>query len=807
MTRIKFCKVSRISRKLMKCGISLLTAAGAAAGTVGIILLASGGGGTGAADADGFTARFSRINGNRIVYADTVTAEEYATAFVERLYNLVLGRTSDSDGLNDWVDSIISGRNTGAECAWGFFNSPEFRSKNLSDEEYVDILYRAILGREADSAGRGSWLNQLENSVTRDNVLDGFLRSTEFNNICNSYGITAGSLHLTRAVDTHPEINKFVHKVYVNLLGRRPDPAGLEDWVNRLASGSISASEFLEGVVYSNEFIGSDSSAEHFVAVLYRGILGREAGAGEIASWINTGSSRAYILHGIAESDEFSRMCAEAGVRRGNIDVNSPIERNSIAREYVMRMYNIILDREADAPALASWTSAISNGMTASEFVAQLFDSAEFRGHAYSREAYINLVHRAAFGRDATTAENESFLSLMDESMVSARYVLLQSLKSDEFRARCERFGIAPGSLSATENRDQNVEINNFVISTYVAFRGTRPSVDELNAWCGDFLTSKACGRDFIRAFCGEGRLDSLPVSTRIERLYRTALLRNPSAAELSAMSNYVAANGFDALINEVAGSQEFARRCSAAGISPVLAVGWNNSSYGRVYFNGTELLSGWQRIDGKRYYFDPTTRAAATGWTWIGGLKYYFNPADNSLVQNVDSLLGMRSSYYLTVNCTTNTIMVYAQDVPGGAYNIPVRAITCSTGMASSPTVQGTFTTRRLGRWHILMGPCWGQYVTQISGNYLFHSAWYYENGNIRSLSVREYNLLGTNASHGCVRLNVADARWIYEHCNGCTVRVFSSPESAPFDKPPTVNAVPISGDRGYDPTDPAIG
>ena len=103
-------------------------------------------------------------------------------------------------------------------------------------------------------------------------------------------------------------------------------------------------------------------------------------------------------------------------------------------------------------------------------------------------------------------------------------------------------------------------------------------------------------------------------------------------------------------------------------------------------------------------------------------------------------------------------------------------------------------------------MGDVYGQYCTRISGNFLFHSAWFYEAGNHQSLSVRQYNLLGQNASHGCVRLTTADAKWIYENCNGSSVHVFTNNQPAPFDKPTPPRAVPVHGDYGYDPTDPAL-
>ena len=150
---------------------------------------------------------------------------------------------------------------------------------------------------------------------------------------------------------------------------------------------------------------------------------------------------------------------------------------------------------------------------------------------------------------------------------------------------------------------------------------------------------------------------------------------------------------------------------------------------------------------------------------------------------------------------------MIYAQETPGGPYNIPVRAMVCSSARAGYDNIEGTYRIRRGSRWGVLGNDgawVYGQYTCQISGNYLFHSCWYHENGNPDSLSVSQYNRLGSPASHGCIRLCVADARWIYENCaNTSNVYLFSSNEPAPFDRPAPLPAIQLRGDYGHDPTD----
>ena len=114
-----------------------------------------------------------------------------ATLFVARLYTQALGRGYDVDGLNDWCNRIVSKTWSVTDVSTtGFFHSQEFLRKNLSNEEYVKVLYRTFLGREYDAAGLADWTGQLNSGAkSRDEVLRGFSDSVEFADIMRQYGL------------------------------------------------------------------------------------------------------------------------------------------------------------------------------------------------------------------------------------------------------------------------------------------------------------------------------------------------------------------------------------------------------------------------------------------------------------------------------------------------------------------------------------------------------------------------------------------------------------------------------------------
>lgn len=114
------------------------------------------------------------------------------TSYVSRLYTQMLGRTYDENGLNDWCGRILADptKEKALNVATsGFMHSQEFLNKDLSDTEFVKILYRTFLGREYDAPGLEDWVNRLANGKTRDEVAHGFAYSREFGEIMAEYGL------------------------------------------------------------------------------------------------------------------------------------------------------------------------------------------------------------------------------------------------------------------------------------------------------------------------------------------------------------------------------------------------------------------------------------------------------------------------------------------------------------------------------------------------------------------------------------------------------------------------------------------
>lgn len=157
---------------------------------------------------------------------------------------------------------------------------------------------------------------------------------------------------------------------------------------------------------------------------------------------------------------------------------------------------------------------------------------------------------------------------------------------------------------------------------------------------------------------------------------------------------------------------------------------------------------------------------------------------------------------YYIMVNRTANCVTVYEKDA-NGEYTVPVKAMVCSVGL-NNKTPLGTGKISDKYEWRLLFGDVYGQYAVRFDGHIMFHSVPYTTTSK-DALKEGEYNLLGQPASKGCVRLSVADAKWIYDNCKkGTLVEVYESEDPGPLGKPSAIYIDPYHFYRGWDPTDP---
>jgi hypothetical protein len=190
---------------------------------------------------------------DHVKFANLAVEPDAATAFVAELYGALLDRAPDAAGLSTWVQELDQGmsRDQVAQAVW---DSPEHRGLE------VDTFYQTFLHRDADAAGRLNWMNAFLSGLSEVQVEQGFLMSPEYQ-------------------AAHADDRAFLTGLYTDLLGRQPDGAESLLWQSALQSG-ISRAQVAMAFLTSDEYYLRNLS--HY----YTDFLHRDADAAGQQNWL-----------------------------------------------------------------------------------------------------------------------------------------------------------------------------------------------------------------------------------------------------------------------------------------------------------------------------------------------------------------------------------------------------------------------------------------------------------------------------------------------------------------------------------------
>lgn len=170
------------------------------------------------------------------------------------------------------------------------------------------------------------------------------------------------------------------------------------------------------------------------------------------------------------------------------------------------------------------------------------------------------------------------------------------------------------------------------------------------------------------------------------------------------------------------------------------------------------------------------------------------------------------KNPYAIIINEHDCCVTVYTFDSEGN-YNIPVRAMVCSTTKSPKAIKDEKervswvkYEISDKAEWVYLSDGSYYRYATYIGDEFMFQSTPYTKE-NVSSLNAEEYNKIGTPSTAKNIRLSIADAKWIYDNCaEGTKVRIVNSSNTAlhsPLGVPESPKLTENSKSLKWDPTD----
>lgn len=220
---------------------------------------------------------------------------------------------------------------------------------------------------------------------------------------------------------------------------------------------------------------------------------------------------------------------------------------------------------------------------------------------------------------------------------------------------------------------------------------------------------------------------------------------------------------------------------------SGAMQTGWLQRGRTWYYLNASGAMAeGWKQLRGTWYYLTPESGAMATGWLDLNGTWYWLDGSGamatgtrtidgrTSLFNKNGAWLGydkveeLFTKWAQAESSSTNwLVLVDTSRCKVGIFHgskgnwALQRMMDCAPGKSSTPTKKGRFTVGSKG-YYFDSGSARCFYFTQFSGNYLFHSVLYAQTSSPQRVTDAT---MGRPASHGCVRLQLSNAKWIYDN------------------------------------------
>lgn len=319
-------------------------------------------------------------DGSAVVNAKNETQE-----LVAKLYQGVLDRDPDANGLFYWWDALDKGA-TPNQIAEALLSSDEAGangfSSGMSANDFVAKAYQTMLDRPASTSDVAYWANALNQGLSRAEVLVYIAGSAE------AETVTANNFY--------------------NSAGENPGTDPLDFSIPSDGSQTVSGGSAFDTAT----FLANKAD----IVVSYDGAT---------VNYFNKVTGTVNSIKDV----EYSSF-ADGGVL---------INAKTVDDGVVARLYDMVFDRDADMNGLKFWWDAFDNGQSLTQIAKSMLDSPEFQvGHGnLSDGAFVDLLYTNLRGTSAgDTAGHDYWTDQLANKALTREQVTVEFAKSAEEASR-----------------------------------------------------------------------------------------------------------------------------------------------------------------------------------------------------------------------------------------------------------------------------------------------------------------------------------------------------------------------------------
>jgi hypothetical protein len=238
---------------------------------------------------------------------------------------------------------------------------------------------------------------------------------------------------------------EMVQSYYVDILGRVPEPGGVESWTAELNRLIPLGGEVLEGFIgvgkyffNSPEYLARGRTDAQYVSDLYQSFLNRTPSQTEVDFWVGYligGASRNIVLNFFVFSPEFSAYI------EGIFGVSAARPENNLVNDF----YRGIMSRLPDTAGFNFWlglmraaqcTGAQAVQDLSYQIALEFIQSAEYAAKARTNAGYVEDLYDAVMRRSASPDEVNYWVGVLDGGTLTREQVLQLFAGSPEYQNR-----------------------------------------------------------------------------------------------------------------------------------------------------------------------------------------------------------------------------------------------------------------------------------------------------------------------------------------------------------------------------------
>lgn len=188
----------------------------------------------------------------------------------------------------------------------------------------------------------------------------------------------------------------------------------------------------------------------------------------------------------------------------------------------------------------------------------------------------------------------------------------------------------------------------------------------------------------------------------------------------------------------------------------------------------------------------------AQSGLSHVGNETKNLNDLPSPIYNSKYTLI--TGKYKVRVNKAKNVVIVYEKG-DDGKYEKSVRVMNAVVGR----DIKNDASYNISNRWLWIKNPngSFSKFVTQVAGNVVFESIGYKRKEDLSSLNYIEFDNLGNSIDGSFIKLQYADAQWIFDNLDYDTVVEFYESDDLNGVNVPEVKKISLENDKkNWDPT-----